>query len=299
MVTYPGAVLDVKPTRKLSLDPALPLAAGLERALAGVIAHALRCAERAEGSPEASVHSFRKSIRRSRGVVKLLRAHLPRRVRRRLEHELRAAVRGTSFLRDADVLLGVIEAVTAESGAGSPTPLLAHLHGRRAQTHDPQQVAAALREGAATLATLPARFGAALAPLGAGDLVRALRESHRRARRAWRRAACTRDDDAVHALRKRVKELRYQLELLGPPGGELEALPALGALAEELGAVTDRMVLREYLRVHARDIAAGTAPLEQHLDRDIAARVDAALARAAGPLGEKPKAFARRQLGRA
>lgn len=265
--------------RLWSLRPGGPWDAGLLEAFDRVIALALAQVERAAKDPEKAIHEYRKSIRRARAVVRLVRGPLATQFAG-LDGTLREAVLATSGLRDVDVLRGLVAGllepppppgpcavvVAGEAAAQGtdvatatatvvvaprPTldaaarPALERLDALLAERQAAQQggsVQDALRRGAELVLPLLARFARVLPSLLAADLREGFAGSYRRARRAREEAARTRDDDAVHAWRKRVKELRYQLEL-DPTADEAPERACWADLAERLGAITDQVVL--------------------------------------------------------
>src|SRR5688500_10014428 len=74
----------------LALDPALPPWEALNAAFASVIAYATAQVGRArEGDPAKAIHEYRKSIRRARALVRLVRPLLKGKKYERLDGELR------------------------------------------------------------------------------------------------------------------------------------------------------------------------------------------------------------------
>ncbi len=289
-------------TGRLGLDQRLPLRQGLAAALAGVVAYAEAMAQHCEEGPVQAVHEYRKAVRRSRAVVRLARPLLAPADFRALTRDLRLALRATSPLRDGAVLLATLDALTV-----SPRLVPARDALRRALEGDhpaEQDSKVELRRSAALLRGLPERFEAALpADVSWREVESALARSYRRVRAARRTARRSRDDADVHAFRKRVKELRYQLELLD---AATRARPrrvhrALAALAEGLGEVTDLTLLRRNLRLREEELTVGSAPVRAlcgRLDRLIDARLDRLLERSRRPLRRPPAKFAARVVRR-
>ena len=285
--TIPGA-------KKLSLDPALPVAVGLNEAIRGVVNYALHWSTQGVDSPAQAVHEFRKSIRRARGLVKLLVPSLARDDYRRLNGALRELVQPTSLLRDADVLLDLVEAHpfgNEELG----WVLTGLLRVKRDAFHRFGKAAKVLGDARPSLITFPSTFANAL-PLNLDRraLERGLKRSHRRAQRAWRCAVETPTPVAVHDWRKRVKELRYQLELVAPLTGPHPGHEDLAQMAEELGAATDRLVILDTMQAH-RDALAPFAPeqLVRELEADLSDRVQRSLEGAHPFFAMEPKVFVR------
>jgi CHAD domain-containing protein len=132
-----------------------------------------------------------------------------------------------------------------------------------------------------------------------GDLERGLARSERRVRRALARALETQTEEDFHEWRKRVKELRYQIELLAAGSGkELKAREKeLGNLAEELGQVTDVIVLRRELERLQAEESIPASPEWLALLRDLVRkRVEDLLSRGDKLFADAPRRFARRVL---
>ncbi len=131
------------------------------------------------------------------------------------------------------------------------------------------------------------------------DLARGVARGWRRMRRALKRAAATGLDADFHEWRKRVKELRYQVELLASTGSaELKSREkALSDLAQELGRVTDLIVLRSALasRQERGTLAAAPALMEE-IRLNIGERSRELLGRGRDAFAEPPAEFARQVL---
>lgn len=291
-----------KAARLWSLRAGGPWEAGLLEAFHRVVAHALAQLERAAKDPEKAVHEYRKAIRRARAVVRLVRAPLGDRYPA-LDGALRAAVVATSGLRDVDVLRGLVAALleppsTPDRPALKPAarPALLQLDRLLAARQEAQRrgsVDAALLRGEELLLPLPARFARALPPLVAADLRAGFAASYRRAKAARREARRWRDDDQVHAWRKRVKELRYQLEL-DPTADDAPERACWGDLAERLGAITDQVVLLRTAEELAGELGdpASVGALLHALRRAIDHDLDQALAASELQFARKPRELA-------
>jgi CHAD domain-containing protein len=116
------------------------------------------------------------------------------------------------------------------------------------------------------------------------------RRAYHRGREAFHEASSDPSAEALHELRKRVKVLVYQLDVLdiGPAGPVARLLRLARLLAEELGEVHDLDVLREFLA--AFDEAR---PILEPLDRRRLDLRRAALLRAEVVYRDRPRAFAR------
>lgn len=289
----------VEPTKRLAIDPERPLAEALRRSMAGIIRYAQTQAELVGEDAEKAVHGYRKSVRRSRALLRLLRSLLPSEEHKALAEELRAAMRETSAARDADVMVTLVAGHERKTKTRPALDALeALLREQQAAVVSEGRIVRALREGSRQLGAVPPRVNLHLEPnVDRRALRKAVAESHRRARRGFRRASETLEDQEVHNWRKRVKELRYQLELLEPLTGELTVHHRLADLAEGLGTVTDLIVLRDCALAHRDRLPAeATDHLIRKLEDKIRKRT-LALLEAAGDLFKgKPKAFADRVL---
>ncbi len=158
-----------------------------------------------------------------------------------------------------------------------------------------------LASGIRALAGLPAALDVVLDPhFSAQDLERGLMRSRRRERRALARARETGRDADLHDWRKRVKELRYQLELFASTGSrELKKREkALGQLAQDLGNVTDLIVLRSEIGRRQQEGTVPPAPaLIERMARLSSLRSGEILERGARLFEDDPKLFARQVIG--
>ncbi|MCA8922521.1 MAG: CHAD domain-containing protein [Planctomycetes bacterium] len=189
-----------------------------------------------------AVHTFRKSVRRARSLVKLVRPSIPKAAYRELNDGLRRAVQATSDLRDGDVTEALLTDYEGPPGtAGTLAVWRGRLHA--GERPAPEHVLDTLRACAEALGPIPARFAAVVANLTPAAFSAGFAESYRRARVARRDAIHhALQSEAVHTWRKRVKEVRYQLELLTSPAAT-QLNQAFGDLAQDLGRVTDWTVL--------------------------------------------------------
>ncbi len=248
----------VEPSATLVLDRARPLSDGVVLALARVLAYAEGWTRDAAREPVKAVHEVRKSIRRARAAVRLARPCMGPRRFKALDQSLRQAVLETSSLRDAEVITDTVEELAAHDPtiADVAAALRAHLGSAQASATEAELTAGVLGRSAACLVGAPERFADALRDKkgrtaldepGAAD--RLLRESFKHVRATYRAALLERTDEAIHDWRKRVKELRYQLELLElPPASGDSREEALGDQAKTLGWITDLLVLRVRVR---------------------------------------------------
>jgi CHAD domain-containing protein len=283
---------------KLRLPRGTPLREGMVAAFTRILGAARRCAKAAENDPVGAVHEYRKSIRRARALVSLLRPALGKTAASGLRSELRRAFGETGPLRDADILLASLRSVPAEDSEREP--IEAALERERAGRPGAAETADLLRRGGRILSSLPSALRVMLpASFSVSDLERGLARSDRRTRKALKTATASGDTADFHEWRKRAKELRYQIELLASTGSrELKKREkALGNLAQELGEVTDLIVLRAEIARRRQDGSLPPAPaLDERLDGTIRERSGELLRRGVELFTESPAAFARQVL---
>jgi CHAD domain-containing protein len=185
------------------------------------------------------VHKVRRDIKKARAALRLLKASLlPEDSFKRENRLARDAARLLGPARDAAAIQNSWRALKLP-------PLKAD-----AAEADVSRDSATFKKAADLL--LQARKGAskfAAGPAGWGPLGEALKASYRVGLRAWRRVQEEPSDANYHQWRKRVKDLRYQLELLDPdrdPGLASQS-KALKQLSDRLGQDHDLSVLRDQL----------------------------------------------------
>ena len=283
---------------ELQLDPALPLHGGLDAAFRDIIGFAGEMLALAPEDPERAVHDYRRSVRRARAMVSLLAPALSARAHEWIAGSLRAAFQGTSELRDHGVLLPALEKVApAFTEPAVVAQLQAHIAAERGVVVAAPQVARILRKRGRELSGLADNLAAHLQKKVDDEALReSLRASFAFSRDAYRRVRHTRRTKHLHAWRKAIKSLRYQLELVasGGGGGYARPLRAASVQARLLGEVTDTMALRDVLAALKGQLTGvdGKRALKE-LDRVIRARLDEAIKVAAGFYKVAVKRFVR------
>jgi CHAD domain-containing protein len=273
----------------------VPLRESVLGAFTRILGHARSSARRAASDPVEAVHDFRKSVRRARALIALLRPSLGQAAAEGISTELRQAFGATGALRDAHILLETLRAFPAED------PARAEIERRlEAETDRGAPAGDVLAAGARLLQPLPGALRVTLPrSYSMEDLARGLARGFRRQRRALARACETGLEADFHGWRKRVKELRYQVELLASTGSVplRRREKEMAALAEELGRVTDLIVLHAELELsRARGGIPEAAGLFAALRESIGSRARALLARGQELFAETPEEFARRVL---
>jgi CHAD domain-containing protein len=282
--------------RKLAMRRGVPLREATLLAFGGILAMARSTVRRVASDPEAAVHDYRKSIRRARAIIALLRPALGRRAAAGIAAELRRAFGDTSALRDGHVLAATLETVEAHDPA---RPSILHALAREGSGDD-ARAAGVLAAGVDILRPLPDVLRVTLPPaFSMDDLARGLARSWRRVQRTLGEAGTTGLPDDFHEWRKRAKELRYQVEMLASTGSaELKRREkTLATLAEELGRVTDLIVLDKALADRQRVGTLPEAPaLSEAIGAAIVGRSLELIARGEALFAEAPADFARKIL---
>jgi len=266
--------------------------------------------------PAKAIHEARKSLKKTRALLRLVRPALGGAAYRAENGALREAAAHLSATRDADVLVATVDAL-ADFGAGR-LPATDFDAVREALAAE----AAAHRAAAAAPDAAPADAAAAAPAKVAAAVAQELRAAHARvdewpldgadwqtavagiaaayARGHAERARAEAEPTVVHLhdWRKRVKDLWYHHRLLKPIWPEV--VKAWGEeahlLSEQLGDDHDLAVLRARLD-DGLDVARDLAPLLALVDeRRERLQAEARLV-AARLYVEKPKAFERRLGG--
>jgi CHAD domain-containing protein len=192
----------------------------------------------AKGPRDEVVHDVRKSLKKVRAVLRLLRPVIGEKCYRRENTCFRDTSRPLTEVRDARILVETLdqlvehfqEYIAGRSFADARKALQDHLRAVRKRVLDEHNAFAVAAETVSQAcgrvkgwSDVPDRWSS----MGAG-----LRDTGRRARAAFQDAAAEPSVAKLHEWRKQVKYLRYQLEVLGPLWPER---------MEELTAETDRM----------------------------------------------------------
>jgi CHAD domain-containing protein len=243
--------------RRFTQLPGEPLPQALQRMVLGQLDLAIELLARDGDLDARAIHETRKALKRLRALVRLLREELGERQFRR-EHEiLRDAARRLAGARDAEVMVGTLDALLERHPRklGRRRPLIelrkllvAERAAAARQTLGDQATRreilcklSGLRERAQQW-SLPERPGIAIVER---DLRRIYRDGRQRKRRVARGKGGAR---ATHEWRKRVKDLRYGAEMLG-----LRPLARRAdRLAELLGEEHDLVVLTGLLPAAGR-----------------------------------------------
>jgi CYTH domain-containing protein/CHAD domain-containing protein len=253
---------------RLRIDEGVP--AGIRRVAAGQIEEVL---ERLEGRTDEdfgkAVHESRKSLKRLRAVVRLVRAELGDDIYRRENAAFRDIGRELSGPRDAQVLIQALDALVE----GYPTELgAAGLAGFRAGlVSSYEALQAELGAGTTQLRELEAQLRAAEERLAGWPLKHpgfaaaapGVERAYRNGRRAYRTARSEPTAENLHEWRKRVKDLWYSLQILeeAAPKRMKKLATTAHELSELLGDDHDMVVLEERAVADSGDFPDSASPM--------------------------------------
>jgi CYTH domain-containing protein/CHAD domain-containing protein len=297
-------VSEATPSRAYRLLPDEDAAEGVRRVIVGRLdkaAERLREAGGADGDALAeAIHGARKDLKKARAALRLVREELGAKAFKRENRTLRDAARTLSASRDAEVKLATLDALV-ETGEVPPA---ATARWREALAADRDRIVGAesggTEEAVAAIEAVAARApGWRLRAEGWKLLSPGLDTAYREGREAFAALGGEPGFEAVHDLRKRGKDLWYQLRLLRDAWQ-----PVLEPTAEEIHDFTDKLGDHHDLAVLCVDLAGRTEvdPVHRETLRALIEARQASLlseARAAGErvYAEKPKAFERRLHG--
>jgi CHAD domain-containing protein len=200
-----------------------------------------------------SVHAARKSLKKARATLRLIRDAIPTTAYQRENRALRDAARPLSAARDARVMLDTLDRLEKLYGPAAKRSIPAEL--RDALERD--QVTArramgstngARKPRATSLAQVRGRISRLqVTAHGWEELGSGLKRVYRNGRRAMKQAKRTPTPDCLHEWRKQTKHLWHQLQVLQPlwPGTIGELADQAHKLSDYLGDDHDLAVLRE------------------------------------------------------
>ena len=197
------------------------------------------CKELAQAKPDKpgkTVHEARKGLKKVRAVLRLVRREVGGKEYKRENRRFRAVAAALSPRRDAEVLTQTLKKWRGKDVEESEKHALVKLDkvvlGRYEQAFESadgdKQLRPLLKQARRKVESWP------LHDLSWKDVCRGLKDNYRRVRKAYETAARQPTNDNLHQWRKRVKDLMYQLRLLGPTCPRL-----LGALARELKSLSE------------------------------------------------------------
>lgn len=254
--------------------------------------------------PDRAVHDARKRLKKVRSALRLVRDDIGDEVRRSENAIMAGAGRSLSGMRDAQVMIETLDAVTADPDRPAPPAevvrsLRRALESRRrglldASREDGAVPAAAARDIAGVLDRVA---GWPLEDESFASARAGLERIHRRGRRAMAEALDRGGGESWHDWRKRVKDLWYCGRILMP------IAPApIGAIVSDARELSDVLGDHHDLAVLDAEIEGHRGELGDEQLRSLHAVVERRRERlqtAAVPLGgrlyaEEPNAFGRR-----
>ncbi len=286
---------------KPALHPNAAVGEALVEAAHAVLAEARAAIDESRTSDTQAIHDFRKAMKRWRALLRLLEPQLGGEARR-LRNAARNVARKLSGARDVQSAIEALGELGETRGA-LPAGL------RRSMLDRLRRLGAAA-EATTLTADMRLHLRAAIAAaedavgrwrldgLAFADVADGLAQTYRRARRRVPKDWDSARPKALHELRQRVVEHRYQMELVEPLWPRLGRVWTAEAqrLRDRLGRYQDLVLLTGFAAPR-RPLAAWRARLAPAIERH---RRDLAksAARIAGRLfAESPKAFHRRLAG--
>lgn len=277
-----------------------PVGPGIKRVIAAQVDDAITQLRGEAGTePADAIHEARKDMKKVRSALRLVRDALGDDVWRRENDHYREAARQLSSHRDAEILVEALDELgerfgpTARDRFGA---LRGRLQEENRVAQDDGTLERTMAGAAAELAAGRSRIdGLSLEGDDWALLAPGLHRTYRRGRKRLRAVEEEASVSNLHELRKRVKDLWYQLRLIRDADR-----PMIGALADHahdlsdhLGDDHDLALLREQVK-RRRDAFASPAD-QRHLLQEIDQRRGelqfAAISLGERIYAEKPKKF--------
>jgi CHAD domain-containing protein len=252
------------------------------------------------------IHAARKSLKKARATLRLMKEAMPRTAYRRENAALRDAARPLSAARDARVLLDTLDRLEKLYGdpARQSIPAAFRLELTREQA-SARRAALAPRDSSSE-STHSSSLGDARRRIarwrvdahGWQEIGEGLKRVYSNGRKAMKQARITPLPDCLHEWRKQTKYLWHQLQLLQPmcPGPVGELADQCHNLSDYLGDDHDLAVLREKVVAHSRNFSGpgGSGALLALIDRCQNQLREKAFLAGGRIYDEKPAAFATR-----
>jgi len=277
--------------------------AGIRRIAREEIDEALELFEKKGSDPEETVHELRKHFKKIRAVARLVRDELGAEAYERDNASVRELGQRLASVRDSTVRVSALERLRSTYEKEFPAEETSPIQKRLASRH--HAALGRLRRGT-TLATIGRELEALrrrvrawpLHQEGFSCLEAGLRRGYRQGMKGAAEAYASRTDEAFHEWRKRAKDLRYHVELLGPiwPETMKDLEKILHTLTDHLGDDHDFADLRSTLTTSTKltEGAKGVTTVIELIDRRRSELQGAARPLGARIYSEKPRAFSRR-----
>jgi CHAD domain-containing protein len=280
-----------------------PVGLGIKRVLTAQVDDAIgQLRGDAGNEPADAIHEARKDIKKIRSALRLVRDAIGEDDWRRENDYYRDVARTLSSFRDAEILVEAVDGLTERFGPEArkrSKPLRKQLDDQNRAAHDDGTIERTVARAAAELTAGRSSIdGLRLNGDGWELIAPGLHRSYRRGRKRLRSVEEDASVTNLHELRKRVKDLWYQLRLIHE--ADRPMLDALAGhahdLSDHLGDDHDLALLREEVR-RRRD--AFPSPADQrHLLQEIDQRRGelqfAAISLGERIYAEKPKKFTNR-----
>jgi CHAD domain-containing protein len=295
-----GRTFDSDAYRLLSGEPTGP---GVKRVLTAQVDDAIAHLRGEAGTePAEAIHEARKDVKKIRSALRLVRDEIGDDTWRRENDHYRDVARKLSSFRDAEILVEALDGLGERFG---PTArenfdgLRKQLDEENRAAHDDGSVERAMAGAAAELAAGRSRIdGLPLEGDGWELIAPGLHRSYRRGRKRLRAVEEEASITNLHELRKRVKDLWYQLRLIRDADSHMLGPLADHAhdLSDHLGDDHDLALLRD--EVQRRREAFASPGDQRHLLQEIDQRRGelqfAAISLGERIYAEKPKRFTKR-----
>ena len=280
-----------------------PVGPGIRRILLAQVDDAIaQLRGEAEDDPGEAIHEARKDMKKIRSALRLVRDAIGDDAWRRENDHYRDVARKLSAHRDAEILVESLDDLCERFGPAArerSEQLRGQLDAENRDAHDDGTIERTMASAAAELIACRSSIDElALEGDGWGLIAPGLHRTYRRGRKRLRSVEEEASVTNLHELRKRVKDLWYQLRLIREADR-----PMIGALADHahdladhLGDDHDLALLREQAQ-RRRD--AFSSPADQrHLLQEIDQRRGelqfAAISLGERIYAEKPKKFTSR-----
>lgn len=250
------------------------------------------------------VHEARKSLKRTRALLRLARSGMAKDDWRQSTEALRDAGRQLSSRRDRDVRRETLVMLAADADRALAVALDRALRSDGRRNGEDVAVTTSIdAERTATIEALGAtreRLATLEVDAVAATLADGLAQTHRSARKALKAAKTDSDNEAFHNLRKMVQLHWRQMQLLSSAWPDLFAarIASARALAQCLGREHDLAVLAAWV---ASAAAGGVTNADRSSIGKACAQAQAALRQVALPSAEllfagRPRSFAREAI---
>jgi CHAD domain-containing protein len=247
---------------------------GIEEALVAVLSTQIdEVAVQVRAEPgidwEERVHRIRAGLKTARATLRLLREGIGERVWQQANEALRDAGRTFSDVRDADVILSCCRRLSGQRRlARALQGLEATFRDRQRQSLERVRSGDTVEQTLDLLSTARHHVESAEARGGWDGVWRGVRHVYGKGRRAWTGGGRAADADQLHELRKRSKDVRFQMRLLTSlaPQWTAPVESRLHELTDHLGDERDLYLFREAFHASAPPDPRRARPVLQYLD---------------------------------